>query len=85
MARSRKYEDNLRRVQNVLDDKHETKIHSGFIPEDIHSNRKVGDMWTDSDDVKWEQKDGYRVKITKLANAGIAEQCSDCKKYISKK
>ena len=29
-------------------------------------------------------KNGYRVNLTKLANAGIAEQCSDCNSYISR-
>ena len=82
---SEKYRKNIERISAVVEGKYQNKIQSGFIPENVHDGRKVGEIWSDSDDVKWEQKDGYRVKITKLASTGIAEQCSDCKKYISKK
>ena len=78
-----KQSKNLQKVQDMLDGKHERKIQSGYLPtEETH---KVGDIWTDSDGKKWEQKNGYRANITKLANAGIAEQCSDCEAYIVKK
>ena len=77
-----KHSRNLQKVQDMLDDKRERKIQSGYIPtEETH---KVGDIWTDSDGKKWEQKDGFRVNHTKLANKGIAEQCSDCSCYIIK-
>jgi len=80
---AKKQSKNLQKVQNMLDGKHERKIQSGYLPtEETH---KVGDIWTDSDGKKWEQKNGYRVNITKLANAGVAEQCSDCKKFIVEK
>ena len=83
MARSTKYEDNLRRIQDVLDDKHDGTIQSGYTPENV--THKVGDIWTDSDGKKWEQKNGYRSNITKLANRGIVDhRCSDCEKYIVK-
>ena len=77
-----KQSKNIQKVQDMLDDNFGGKIQSGFIPEDIHKDRKVGDIWTDSDGKKWEQKDGYRVNVSKLASAGIADQCSDCGKYI---
>jgi hypothetical protein len=77
---SKKHSKNLQKVQDMLDGKGTGKIQSGYMPtEETH---KVGDIWTDSDGKKWEQKDGYRVNISKLANAGIADQCSDCNKYI---
>ena len=74
---------NLQKVQDMLDDKHERKIISGYLPtEETH---KVGDTWTDFDGKKWEQKNGYRTNITKLANRGIVDyKCSDCEKYIVK-
>ena len=79
----KKHSKNLQKVQDMLDGKGTGKIQSGYMPtEETH---KVGDVWTDSDGKKWEQKDGYRVNLTKLASAGIAEQCSDCEKYITKK
>ena len=80
---SDRYRKNIDKVSSMVDGNYQNKIQTGYTPtEETH---KVGDIWTDSDDVQWEQKKGYRVKLTKLANAEIAEQCSDCKKYISKK
>ena len=80
---AKKQSKNLQKVQDMLDDKHERKIQSGYLP--TEKTHKVGDIWTDSDGKKWEQKNGYRVNITKLANAGISDKCSDCGKFISKK
>ena len=41
---------------------------------------EVGDRWTDSDGVEWEQKQGYYSKVTNLASVGIfSHQCKDCK------
>ena len=82
---SEKYRKNIEKISSVVEGKYQNKIQSGFIPENVHEGRNVGDIWSDSDDVKWEQKDGYRVKITKLASTGIAEQCSECKKYCEVK
>ena len=81
---SKKYEDNLRRIQNVLDDKHEAKIQSGFIPENIHEGRSIGDKWTDSDGVEWEQKNGYRSKVSKV-KVGMWDTCNDCDTAILKR
>jgi len=81
---AKKHSKNLQKVQDMLDGKSTRKIQSGFIPEDVHSSRKVGDRWFDSDGKEWEQKNGYRVNVSKLANKGIADQCSDCSCYITK-
>ena len=78
-----KHSKNLQKVQDMLDDKHESKIQVGYST--VEETHKVGDIWTDSDGKKWEQKNGYRVNITKLANTGISDKCSDCEKFISKK
>ena len=83
MARNKKHEENLKRIQNVLDDKHEGKIQSGYTPDNIEY--KVGDRWTDSDGVEWEQKNGYRSKVSKMGNVGIfSKQCKDCDKLCTK-
>ena len=58
------------------------KIQSGYEPERVE--HKVGDKWTDSDGDQWEQKQGYISKVSKLASAGIADECSDCEKLIFK-
>ena len=78
-----KQSKNIQKVQDMLDDKLERKIQVGYsTAEEIH---KVGDRWFDSDDREWEQKDGFRVNHTKMANRGIADhRCSDCEKYIIK-
>ena len=73
---------NLAKVQDMLDGNYKSKIQSGYT--EVEKIRKVGDIWTDSDDKTWEQKDGYRVNHTKLAGVGIADNCSDCEKFISK-
>ena len=76
-----KHSKNLQKVQDMLDGKHERKIISGYMP--TEETRKVGDRWFDSDGKEWEQKNGYRVNITKLADRGIEDhQCSDCEKFI---
>ena len=77
MARSKKYEKNLTKVQSMLDGEFNRKIQSGYTPGTV--KREVGDIWTDADDIKWEQKKGYKMKITKTANVGVFKyQCKDC-------
>ena len=78
---AKKHSKNLQKVQDMLDGNFGGKIQSGYTP--TEEKHEVGDIWTDSDGKKWEQKNGYRVNITKLADAGIADQCSDCDKYIT--
>ena len=75
-----KQSKNLQKVQDMLDDKFDRKIQVGYLT--VEETHKVGDKWFDSDGKEWEQKNGYRTNVTKLAKAGIAEQCSDCEKYI---
>ena len=78
MAKTRKHEKNLARVQSMLDGTYGGKIQSGY--EKAEVTRKVGDKWTDSDGVQWEQKNGYRSKISNV-NVGIFQyQCKDCQK-----
>ena len=73
---------NLQKVQDMLDGKHQSKIQSGYTPtEETH---KVGDRWFDSDGKEWEQKNGYRTNVTKLANKGLGDNCLECKKFIIK-
>ena len=81
---SKKNSKNLQRVQDMVDGTYGGKIQSGYIGE-ANVERKVGDIWTDDDGVKWEQKKGYKMKLTKTANVGVFRAyCSDCKKGILK-
>ena len=77
-----KHSRNLQKVQDMLDDKLERKIQSGYVV--VEETHKVGDRWFDSEGREWEQKNGYRSNITKLANKGIADNCSDCSSYLTK-
>ena len=79
---AKKQSKNLQKVSDMLDGTYGGKIQSGYTP--TEEKHEIGDIWTDSDGKKWEQKNGYRVNITKFMDAGIAEQCSDCEAYITK-
>ena len=65
----------------MLDGTHGGKIQVGYST--LEETHKVGDTWTDFDGVQWEQKNGHRSKISKV-NKGIADECSDCNKWIIK-
>ena len=79
----KKISKNLQRVQDMLDGNYKNKIQSGYEVKQI--SRKVGDIWTDVDGVKWEQKNGYKMKLTKTANVGIFKaHCKDCNTGILK-
>ena len=77
---------NIQKVQDMVDGnfKQKTQV-SMHVDEDVHANRKVGDTWTDAEGDQWEQKNGYRSKISKMAAKGIADKCPDCKSLIFKK
>ena len=54
----KKLEKNLTKVQSMLDGTYGGKIQSGYEAKKI--DRKVGDIWNDSDGDQWEQMNGYR-------------------------
>ena len=77
---------NLAKVQSMLDGTYGGKIQVGqYNP--TEETRQVGDKWTDSEGYEWEQKEGYRSKVSRMASAGLGDTCSmeDCKKLIIKK
>ena len=76
---------NLAKVQSMLDGTYGGKIQSGFVPDSVHAGRKIGEKWTDSDGVEWEQKDGYRSKVSKMASVGLGDNCKSCESLIIKK
>ena len=78
---SKKISKNLARVQDMLDGNYKNKIQSGY--EKTEVTRKVGEKWTDSDGYQWEQKNGYRSRITAVS-VGLGDTCSECKKFIIK-
>ena len=75
---------NMQKVQDMVDGNYKNKIQVGYSK--TEETRKVGDKWTDSDGVEWEQKEGYIYKIPSMPSVGIfSKQCKDCKKNCSSK
>ena len=72
---------NIQRLSDMLDGSYKGKIQSGYTHYEKH--REVGDKWVDSDGNEWEQKKGYRMKISKVQR-GIADKCNTCKSFIFK-
>ncbi len=76
---------NLQKVQDMLDGNYQTKVQVGYGDQEIERH-EIGDKWTDSDGIEWEQKKGYRVKIKNTPAVGLFNhQCKDCKKNCSPK
>ena len=73
---------NLQKVQDMLDGNYGGKTQVGYSP--TEETRKLGDTWTDSDGYKWEQKEGFRVKLSNTPARGIADRCKSCKSYCIK-
>ena len=78
-----KHRKRIEKIKSMVDGTYGGKIQvGGHITEKVHEGRKVGDKWTDSDGVEWEQKEGYRAKISSFMKRGIADNCKECEKYI---
>jgi hypothetical protein len=79
-----KQSKNLAKVQSMLDGTYGGKTQVGYSP--VEEVRKLGDKWTDSEGYEWEQKDGYKVKLSVMPSAGMFNhQCKDCGKNCSPK
>ena len=81
MAKTRRHEKNLAKVQSMIDGTYDSqfgKIKVGqYNP--TEKTRKVGDKWTDSDGVEWEQKEGYRSKVSNISRHYSWDmKCKDC-------
>jgi len=76
---------NLQKVQDMLDGNYKNKVQVGYGDQEVERH-EIGDTWTDSDGIEWEQKNGYRVRINnKMANVGIFKgHCKDCNAGILK-
>lgn len=76
---------NLQKVQDMLDGNYKNKVQVGYGDQEVERH-EIGDTWTDSDGIEWEQKNGYRVRINnKMANVGIFKgHCKTCNKGILK-
>lgn len=78
---AKKNSKNLQKVQDMLDGSfsgHKTQV--GWTP-NSNGKREIGDVWEDSEGVKWEQKNGYISKVSNRPPRGF-DKCSDCDKLI---
>tara|TARA_R110001592_G_scaffold87117_5_gene257314 strand:- start:35370 stop:35984 length:615 start_codon:yes stop_codon:yes gene_type:complete len=59
---------NIKAVKEMLEGKHKTQTKKtvSFDKNKEVVKRNAGDVWTDEDGQKWEQKRGYKVKLGKL-------------------
>ncbi len=79
-----KQSKNLAKVQSMLDGTYGGKTQVGYSQTD--EVRKVGDKWIDSEGYEWEQKQGFRVKLSNTPAVGMFNhQCKDCGKNCSPK
>ena len=77
-----RHRKNIERMKSIVDGTFGGKIMVGnHSVGRVEEERKVGDKWTDSDGVEWEQHQGYRSKVSRISR-GIADNCSECEKYI---
>ena len=75
---------NLKKIQGMLDGQGTGKIVVGDHSIKSSETRSVGDRWTDSDGVEWEQKEGYRSQVSRMGKVGMfSKQCKDCDKVIA--
>ena len=75
---------NIRKIQQMLAGEFNKNPQVGYTPERV--DRKVGDTWEDSEGIKWEQRKGYKMKISRTPEVGIfPHQCKDCEKNCDSK
>ena len=77
-----KQSKNLQKVQDMVDGNFKNKIQVGYSKTD--ERHEVGDKWTDSDGNRWEQKSGYKMKLSNLPAKGLGDNCKSCEALIVK-
>ena len=69
---------NVKKIQDMLTGNYDKRIQVGYGDQES-KHRSIGDKWTDSDGVEWEQKNGFYTKVNKLPSVGIfSKKCKDC-------
>ena len=59
---------NVKAVKEMLDGKHKTQTKKTVsFADKVIERREVGETWTDNKGQKWEQRNGYKVKVGKLS------------------
>jgi hypothetical protein len=59
---------NVQAIKQMLAGTHkfQTKTTVGFMPTGSIVTKKVGDRWTDAEGIEWEQKDGYKIRVSRF-------------------
>lgn len=82
---------NVDAVRKMLDGNHrtQTKTSVSLNGKEAPIKRAVGERWTDENGKEWEQRDGYKISVTKaldlLAQHRMPEYCPNCNKAMAKK
>ena len=82
---------NIDAVKKMLDGNHrtQTKTSVSLNVKEAPIKREVGERWTDENGKEWEQRDGYKISVTKtldlLAQHRMPEHCPNCNNVMAKK
>jgi len=82
---------NIDAVKKMLDGNHrtQTKTSVSLNVKEAPIKREIGECWTDENGKEWEQRDGYKISVTKaldlLAQHRMPEQCPNCNNVMAKK
>ncbi len=79
---SDRYRKNIKKISSMVDGDYKEKIQSGYTP--TEEQHKIGDKWFDSEGIQWEQKNGYRSKVSKVNVGMFSKQCKECDKPCTK-
>lgn len=82
---------NIDAIKKMLDGSHrtQTKKSVSLNTDEAPIKRQIGDRWVDENGKEWEQRDGYKITVTKtldlLAQTRMPSICPNCNKEMSKK
>ena len=69
----KKLDKNLSKIQSMVDGTFGGKIQSGYVANNVHANREIGERYFDHDGKEWECKgDNYRVSVNKLPRTDVS-------------
>ena len=82
---------NIDAIKKMLDGTHrtQTKTSVSLNTSEAPIKREVGERWVDENGKEWEQRQGYKISVTKaldvLAETRMPEHCTKCSNPMTKK
>tara|TARA_R100000030_G_scaffold12562_1_gene8401 strand:- start:852 stop:1472 length:621 start_codon:yes stop_codon:yes gene_type:complete len=79
--------NNVKAINEMIRGEHRTQTRKSKGFEEKNISREIGDIWTDKNGQKWEQKNGYKVKLSRLNKIRSIAQpdlCPSCNKVAKK-